>query len=101
MSARYYKDGAEILISQPEWKNPRKLTPKEAAKLMGFNSRFARNQGYSREFPIIVSDVQAYKQFGNAVCPPVVESVAEEIKRIYELQKNRHLKASLIKKAVV
>jgi DNA (cytosine-5)-methyltransferase 1 len=78
MSARYYKDGAEILIHQPEWKNPRKLTPKEAAKLLGFNSRYAKYQGYSREFPIIVSDVQAYKQFGNAVCPPVVESIAKE-----------------------
>jgi DNA (cytosine-5)-methyltransferase 1 len=101
MSARYYKDGAEILISQPGWKNPRKLTPKEAAKLMGFNSRFARNQGYSREFPIIVSDVQAYKQFGNAVCPPVVESIAAEIKRVYELQKMRHLKTGSTRKAAV
>jgi DNA (cytosine-5)-methyltransferase 1 len=100
MSARYYKDGAEILIHQPEWKNPRKLTPKEAAKLMGFNSRYAKYQGYSREFPIIVSDVQAYKQFGNAVCPPVVESIAKEILRIYEIQRARDSRFSSKRKAI-
>lgn len=86
LSARYYKDGAEILIKQPGWKNPRKLTPKEAARLMGFNSRYARMLGYQKEFPIVVSDTQAYKQFGNAVCPPIIESIAEEIHRIMKIQ---------------
>lgn len=86
MSARYYKDGAEILIQEPGWRNPRRLTPREAARLMGFNSKFAKRHGFKRDFPIIVSDVQAYKQFGNAVCPQVVESIAEEIVRILNIQ---------------
>jgi DNA (cytosine-5)-methyltransferase 1 len=70
ISARYYKDGSEILISQPG-KNPRKITPKEAAQL----------QGFPKNFKIIVSDVQAYKQFGNAVAVPVVKAIALEIRK--------------------
>ncbi|MBP0017354.1 MAG: DNA (cytosine-5-)-methyltransferase [Cyanobacteria bacterium SBLK] len=68
LSARYYKDGAEILIPQNE-KNPRRLTPRECARLMGFPDRFK----------IPVSDTQAYRQFGNAVVPIVVKVIGEEI----------------------
>ncbi len=68
ISARYYKDGSEILIEQNN-KNPRKLTPREAGKLQGFPS----------DFKIIVSDVQAYKQFGNSVPVPVVEAISRNI----------------------
>lgn len=68
ISARYYKDGSEILIEQ-ENRNPRKLTPREAARL----------QGFPDSFKIPVSDAQAYKQFGNSVPVNVVEKVAENI----------------------
>ena len=68
LSARYYKDGAEILIPQRN-KNPRRLTPRECARLMGF----------PEDFRIPVSDNQAYRQFGNAVVVPVVKSIAKEI----------------------
>ena len=79
LSARYYKDGSEILIDQPGWKNPRRLTPKEAMRLMGFDDRYARLFGHEDGFPQVVSDTQAYRQFGNAVVPHVVEAVAESI----------------------
>ena len=69
LSARYYKDGSEILVDQPG-KRPRRLTPRECARLMGFDSP-------DREFRIEVSDTQAYRQFGNAVVVPVVEFVAK------------------------
>ncbi|MDH4164363.1 MAG: DNA (cytosine-5-)-methyltransferase [Nitrospirota bacterium] len=69
LSARYYKDGSEILIPQGKGKNPRRLTPREAARLMGFPD----------ELKIAVSDTQAYKQFGNAVVPTVVEAVGRQI----------------------
>jgi DNA (cytosine-5)-methyltransferase 1 len=65
ISARYYKDGSEILIQQ-DGKNPRKLTPREAARL----------QGFPEDYRIVVSDVQAYKQFGNSVAIPAIRSVA-------------------------
>ena len=81
LSARYYKDGAEILIKQPGWKNPRRLTPKEAARLMGFNNQMAKSQGFHRGFPQVVSDMQSYKQFGNSVCPLVVAEIAKEISK--------------------
>lgn len=68
ISARYYKDGSEILIEQKE-KNPRKLTPREAAKL----------QGFPDDFIIPVSDNQAYKQFGNSVSVPVIKAIANQI----------------------
>lgn len=66
ISARYYKDGSEILIAQ-EGKNPRRLTPRECARL----------QGFPDTFKIPVSDTQAYKQFGNSVVVPLIENVAE------------------------
>ena len=68
ISARYYKDGSEILIEQ-KGKNPRKLTPREAARLQGFPDNFI----------IPVSDSQAYKQFGNSVAIPVVHAIAKNI----------------------
>ncbi len=69
LSARYYKDGSEVLIDQPG-KRPRRLTPRECARLMGFERP-------GRPWKIPVSDTQAYRQFGNAVVVPVVEFVAK------------------------
>ena len=66
LSARYYKDGSEILVSQGAKKNPRRLTPRECARLMGFDENFR----------IPVSDTRAYKQFGNSVVVPVIAEVA-------------------------
>jgi DNA (cytosine-5)-methyltransferase 1 len=68
LSARYYKDGSEILIKR-NCSNPRRLTPRECARLMGFPD----------SFKIPVSDTQAYRQFGNSVVVPVVSSVAAEL----------------------
>lgn len=68
LSARYYKDGSEILVSRGR-KNPRRLTPRECARLMGFDRG-------DRKFIIPVSDTQAYKQFGNSVVVPVIEEAA-------------------------
>lgn len=68
LSARYYKDGSEILIEQ-EGKNPRRLTPRECARL----------QGFPESFVIPVSDTQAYKQFGNSVVVPLISNVAQLI----------------------
>ena len=69
LSARYYKDGSEILVSRGPRSNPRRLTPRECARLMGFPD--------SWEIP--VSDTQAYRQFGNSVAVPVVKAVAKAI----------------------
>lgn len=66
LSARYYKDGSEILVSRGEGQNPRRLTPRECARLMG----------YDENFRIPVSDTQAYRQFGNSVAVPVFAEVA-------------------------
>lgn len=68
MSARYYKDGSEILIKQKR-KNPRKLTPKEALRL----------QGFPEDYIIPVSDTQAYKQCGNSVAVPVIRAISKEV----------------------
>jgi len=75
LSARYHKDGSEILIRQKN-KNPRRLTPRECARLMGFPDKY----------PIVVSDTQAYRQFGNAVVVPVVEAVGKSIQEMIFLQ---------------
>ncbi|BCJ90510.1 cytosine-specific methyltransferase [Terrihabitans soli] len=72
LSARYYKDGSEILIKQPR-KPPRRLTPRECARLMGFD------KPSESSFKIPVSDTQAYKQFGNSVVVPVVQAVAAHV----------------------
>jgi DNA (cytosine-5)-methyltransferase 1 len=69
LSARYHKDGSEILISQGPNKNPRRLTPRECARLMGYPS----------DFKIPVSDTQAYRQLGNSVVVPVVEAIAKQL----------------------
>ena len=68
LSARYYKDGSEILIGQPG-KNPRRITPREAARL----------QGFPENFIIPVSDTQAYKQFGNSVAVPVIRALSRRL----------------------
>ena len=70
LSARYYKDGSEILLSQGATKSPRRLTPRECARLMGFPDAFK----------IPVSDTQAYKQLGNSVVVPVISNVAKHLK---------------------
>ena len=68
ISARYYKDGSEVLIAQ-EGKNPRKLTPRECARL----------QGFPEDYIIPVSDCRAYKQFGNSVAVPVIRAIAKQM----------------------
>jgi DNA (cytosine-5)-methyltransferase 1 len=78
LSARYYKDGSEILIPQPR-RSPRRLTPIECARLMGFDAR-----------PIVVSDTQAYRQFGNAVVPKVVHSIGRQILDVMRWQVARN-----------
>ncbi len=70
LSARYYKDGSEILVSQGAGINPRRLTPRECARLMGFPDTYR----------IPVSDTRAYKQFGNSVVVPVMAEVARIMK---------------------
>ena len=83
ISARYYKDGSEILIAQ-EGKNPRRLTPRECARL----------QGFPDSFKIPVSDTQAYRQFGNSVVVPLMAEVAELIvKELARLEKAAEEKA--------
>ena len=75
ISARYHKDGSEILIEQ-RGKNPRRLTPRECARL----------QGFPEDFVIPVSDTQAYRQFGNSVVVPLMSNIAnlvsEKIKKL-------------------
>ena len=66
LSARYHTDGSEILVYQGEQQRPRRLTPRECARLMGFPDTFR----------IPVSDTQAYRQFGNSVVMPVIREVA-------------------------
>lgn len=73
ISARYYKDGSEVLVQQ-DGKNPRRLTPRECARL----------QGFPDSFEIPVSDTQAYRQFGNSVCVPAVAEVARLMKKALE-----------------
>lgn len=91
ISARYWKDGSEILIDQSEEnKNPRRLTPVEAGRLQGYkilgsgwkNAESINNQNNRTGLPemkIVVSDKEAYRQFGNSVAVPVVKAIAQEI----------------------
>lgn len=84
MSARYYKDGSEILIRQ-EGRRPRRLTPREAARLMGFDAQSCRGLSSAcghGSWTIPVSDTQAYRQFGNAVVPTVVGRLAAPLARV-------------------
>ena len=76
LSARYYKDGSEILIPQ-EGMNPRKLTPRECARLMGYPDNYIINA---------VSDVQAYRQCGNSVVVPLITAVAEQIVKTLKIK---------------
>jgi DNA (cytosine-5)-methyltransferase 1 len=86
ISARYYKDGSEILIDQSKQKkNPRKLTPRECAAIQGFPSKFLVDA---------VSDSQIYRQFGNSVSVPVIHAVAN---RMLEMAGSRILKTDLRK----
>ena len=79
LSARYYKDGSEILLSQGVRKRPRRLTPRECARLMGFPD----------DFVIPVSDTRAYKQFGNSVVVPMMTAVASAmVPRVMQLISN-------------
>lgn len=70
LSARYYKDGSEILIPQGDGKNPRRLSPRECARLMGYPDEYRIDR---------VSDVQAYRQCGNSVIVPLITAVSEQI----------------------
>ncbi|MFP9117000.1 DNA (cytosine-5-)-methyltransferase [Flavobacterium sp. RNTU_13] len=83
ISARYYKDGAEILIPQKN-KNPRRLTPRECARLQGFPDSFV----------IPVSDNQAYKQFGNSVVSPLMQAVGEKLIQQLQAANGRNIKQS-------
>ncbi len=75
LSARYYKDGSEILIPQGEGKNPRRLSPRECARLMGYPDEYRIDR---------VSDVQAYRQCGNSVIVPLITAVSEQIIKTVE-----------------
>ena len=77
LSARYYKDGSEILIEQKGSKPPRRLTPQECRSLMGF----------PEECKLVVSDTQAYRQFGNAVVVPAIESAGKELVKTLLIQR--------------
>lgn len=70
LSARYYKDGSEILIPQGKGQNPRRLSPRECARLMGYPDQYRIDR---------VSDVQAYRQCGNSVIVPLITAVSEQI----------------------
>ena len=90
ISARYYKDGSEILIDQSHLgKNPRKLTPRECARLQGFPEKFIIDA---------VSQNQVYRQFGNSVCMNVVEAIAEEILRTLGVLKRKKLMLRQLKR---
>jgi DNA (cytosine-5)-methyltransferase 1 len=84
LSARYYKDGSEILIDQGSKKNPRRLTPRECARLMGFPDTY--------EIP--VSDTRAYKQFGNSVAVPVFQAVAKLVAEKLKAAKKTSIRKS-------
>lgn len=90
ISARYYKDGSEILVDQSYLgKRPRKLTPRECARL----------QGFPEDYDIrAVSDGQIYKQFGNSVTVPVVSAVAQQIAAVLESAKKKKIKIARLQK---
>lgn len=90
LSARYYKDGSEILINRGDGLIPRRLTPRECARL----------QGYPDSFKIVVSDTQAYKQFGNSVVVPLMSAIAHlVVQKISELDNQKKTRKTR-KKAV-
>lgn len=75
LSARYHKDGSEILVRRGRG-NPRRLTPRECARLMGFDALLTSSSDRSERFAIPVSDTQAYRQFGNSIAVPIASEVA-------------------------
>ena len=84
LSARYHKDGSEILVNQGNERRPRRLTPRECARLMGFPDNFG----------IPVSDTQSYRQFGNSVVAPVMAEVARIMKpHVLEIKADRHARS--------
>ena len=91
LSARYYKDGSEILIPQGEGKNPRKLSPRECARLMGYPDKYRLDQ---------VSDVQAYRQCGNSVVVPLITAVSEQIIKTIK-DHERHIKCGHTERTTV
>jgi DNA (cytosine-5)-methyltransferase 1 len=93
LSARYHKDGSEILISRGDGRNPRRLTPRECARLMGFDGPGESN------FRIPVSDTQAYRQFGNSVAVPAVKAVAELMKPYILDYQEAELEEVILKRA--
>src|SRR5690606_12532384 len=78
ISARYYKDGAEILVPQVD-KNPRRLTPQEAGALQGYPIYPINTADKSKSLKIVVSDNQAYRQFGNSVVMPLIHAIGKEL----------------------
>jgi len=86
LSARYYKDGSEILIPQGKGKNPRRLTPEECKRLMGFPKEFIIKD-------IGISDTQLYKQFGNSVAVPVVIAVTAAMMKVIQPQSKGKIEA--------
>jgi DNA (cytosine-5)-methyltransferase 1 len=82
LSARYHKDGSEILIRRGSRRNPRRLTPRECARLMGFTADLKAD---GSEWIIPVSDTQAYRQFGNSIVVPMVVAVAREMVTQFKL----------------
>ncbi|MFN9717994.1 MAG: DNA (cytosine-5-)-methyltransferase [Planctomycetota bacterium] len=90
LSARYYKDGSEILIPRGPRRRPRRLTIREAGRLMGFPEHFLDQ--------IVVSDTQAYRQFGNAVVPKVAAAIADEVVAIMRWQLLRQNEGCLLAK---
>ena len=78
LSARYFKDGAEILIHEPNWGQPRKITIEEGLALMGYNNTYAKQYGFKHgfTFPETISKVQIYKQLGNSLVPEIVSEIA-------------------------
>ncbi len=86
LSARYYKDGSEALVYRGEDRRPRRLTPLECARLQGFPADFQRMYDRSEKGPEQpVSDTQAYKQFGNSVCVPIVTAISKSIRPLLEV----------------
>lgn len=81
ISARYYKDGSEILVHQPGKPTPRKLTPREAARIQGFPEDFHISS---------VSQAQAYRQFGNSVAVPVIDAIARHMLPLLEIETTEH-----------
>jgi DNA (cytosine-5)-methyltransferase 1 len=94
MSARYYKDGSEILIQQSGWRNPRRLSFQEAARLMGFDKVFSREAGLGSEFPQINSLSQSYRQFGNSVCPHVTKAIGGQLVAVLDQAKQHKRRRS-------